>query len=905
MMLLSVKAQSQYCDTIGLCNGIGQDYIVGSNVSTNAGALSTSGLPGYLNDAKILVCGSFTIDNNFNLFNSTVILSEDSELIVEGANRFLSSNSHFQGCNGMWKGITVEENGIMYARSSFFLDAYIAGITAKEGSIVRLISNNFSRNHISVAAVDGSVDLLLIGNNFYDHAFILNYPPGGGGNNGGKPWIAIDVQNASVNIGDARYASLKNLIDGEFIYGIRLNNAQSKIENNTFKDLAQLSGSDATGTAIYLSNRSVATIQHNEFENVFYGIDSKDWSNRIEVKENDFAEYNFGIAGNFIGPAKSFIFGNQIGNSSESGPFGVQLHQIGSVLITRNNTIHADSRDGIGALLSGKGAIGIWHYGFLSGNSEIINNHITLHHHSDRPYRNGIRLENLSGTEVFNNSIYIESEGAPFHGIETRNADYTRIEDNVIKADERSYNIGLKIMDSDHVKYCCNLDSAMDIGVLILENCDGSDFSTHNFFGSNTGLQINEGAILGRQYLTGNRWWNYFANWGALNLNADPLYIRGSKFYVNEITKPKGPGTVSPASNWFAVDNTIDDKPCGALDDFECGEGPPHTPGITDYDTLFAGGYLDTVLGSGSRWISAQNLYSKMEAYSTLYGTYDITDDWYDNHSSGIVGDYYKVHDSIQRMFVIPEISLDSLDNCMDSIRHYNQQLAHIDSLIEADTITNWSAYDATRELIVQNLDSTYAVYLRCYTNIINARKTWAQQLSNTNALLSTPDLASRSEKEFNKIFLNTIAMDVDNFTAAQKDSLYTIAMRCPREAGRAVYWAASLYQLIEDEYFDIEGNCSMQQAIASGTNEHPSNVRSLSITPSPAMDYIQISTSAGDPVPGLDVLRIFDLSGAEIWNGRVNAGNRIDISRIPPGMYVVLANAEGVMYRTKLIIQR
>jgi hypothetical protein len=900
VMVFSIPAFSQSCGS-GPCS-VSPDYTVGSNVSANATYHSTSGVPGNITDATILVCGDFIIDQNFNAFTSTFVLTEDSRLIVEKDIYVIQVECTYYGCDGMWKGILVETGGIFYIDQSFVYDAYVAAVKAEPGTAVILNQTTFDRNHISFWVEGPGTRVGCDKNTFYANNFNFNFPGGDQGENDGKPWIAIDVYDQSLLIGGGgtlinhtRY----NEFNGPFDFGIRTNQSVVQLENNIFKNLAHQRGSKWEGTAIIGQNQSTHIILSNTFENIFRGVDSRDFNSGFSVEGNNFKEYNNAILGAFVITPRGIVKDNEIGTSDISGNFGVFMGQFGSRLQTTDNTIFVDSRDGPAPL---DGGIGIFHSGSFGISSLIEDNDITLYFGSNaQNFRHGINVGGQRGTEILNNNIEIESNGEPFFGFESRNSEELRIEENSIAADQQGTNVGIRINDSPDANFCCNIVTLMDIGVWIRGICDASNFASNDLFDSNLGLIIDNGSILGRQELTGNRWRGIFDELGAGHVDNRDFVIQRSKFIVPNLTQPEGPGTVFPNMDWFDEDNTIEDNPCGTE---TCEEG--NGPGLTDLDTLFAGGAMDTIFGDGSSWTHSQTLFSKMKKNPSLYGVYDVTDDWYDDQIGNIVEDYYLVHDTINRLFQLTSQQQDTVDRAMDTIEVYFTELRYIDSLIFSDTITQWHQYDSSHSEIVGKIDSVYGIYLNTLETTINTRITRAQNLLNTNDQLSTPDLPARYEKMYNDILLETVASNVDTFTLAQKDSLYIMASACPEKAGRTVYWAGTLYQLIEDTHFNIQDQCDTTSSRVLNTPNISESISSLLVIPNPAEDYIELTGLESEALDGIETVKIYNISGVEIWSGSLGLSRRIAIGHVAPGIYTVLLVTDNhKVYRSKFIVQR
>lgn len=902
--LTSLCLSGQTCS--GSSCSVTPDHSLGSNISTNASRFSTSGLGTTLDNLTILICGDFIIDDDITSVFSNFVMMEDSRIILEDGSSLILNECTVYGCDGMWQSITVQGGASMHINNSTLSDAYIAAVDAEPGANVLIRQTTFDRNHISFL-VEGPNTL--VGSDkctYLATEFNFNFPGGGDGNNNGVPWIGIDVHNASMFFGNDSRPLRNNRVEGPFEFGIRTDNSIVRIEKSEFIDQAFQRNGDWLGTSISSQNRSIHTISNNTFDNTYTAIESHDQNSSIAVQDNTFTEYTFAVHGTFSAPARGVVQNNQIGSDALSGHFGVVMTQLGSALITVGNVIYVDSRDGQDT--ETEGGAGIRHTGGAAGLGEIIGNDITLIYPSyeETAFRAGIMNNGQNNTNIFENNIQIASSGVRFDGIILLDANFNRVEDNRIVADQKGLNFGMNISDASRVKYCCNVDSLVRTGISFFGNCDGSDFRANEIYDCSIGLFLWSSAFLGRQNLTGNRWRGTFSSAGARHMSTDPIVFQLSRFVVPSIDQPEGPGSVFPLANWFIENSSSDDTPCGSLLSTECGEGPGMTPGLTDYDTLFSAGALDTLLDEGDAWTKAQQLYTIMSDYPALYGVYDVTDDWYDNQAGDVVEAYYLVHDSIKRLFVIDSLQQDTIDRAMDSISIYFTELRYIDSLIFSDTVTNWDSYNSLHRATIQKVDSVYGIYLNTLDNIIADRSSHAQSMINTNANLSTPDLPTRYEQMYNGIFLQTVASNVDTFSQAQTDSLYVMASACPSNGGRAVYMAGALYQSIEHTNFDIQTQCNPPSPLPSSTKSNALHANEMRIIPNPAEDRIQLTRLDSETSSSSWSVTIFNMAGAVVWSGNPGSDQSIYIGYLPAGIYSIVAVSENrEVYRSKFIIQR
>lgn len=131
-------------------------------------------------------------------------------------------------------------------------------------------------------------------------------------------------------------------------------------------------------------------------------------------------------------------------------------------------------------------------------------------------------------------------------------------------------------------------------------------------------------------------------------------------------------------------------------------------------------------------------------------------------------------------------------------------------------------------ELIASN---TAALELAANSTVLSA-----EGVKNTNAMLGATELTETNSKTVYEIYLNTVAKDVDGFTAEQADDLFNVANQCPLVGGNAVFQARALYYLVDPEQeFDDPLLC-LQQGLITKSMKVPT-ANAVSMVPNPADD--------------------------------------------------------------------
>jgi len=106
------------------------------------------------------------------------------------------------------------------------------------------------------------------------------------------------------------------------------------------------------------------------------------------------------------------------------------------------------------------------------------------------------------------------------------------------------------------------------------------------------------------------------------------------------------------------------------------------------------------------------------------------------------------------------------------------------------------------------------------------------------------------NRKVVDGIYLSTIGKEIDTFTVAQSNDLFTIANQCPMVGGNAVYAARALYRQVNDTLaWDDQLLCLPHGILVKSM--HQGQTMGMSLHPNPARDEVTLVLGLGLDGPG------------------------------------------------------
>ena len=250
-----------------------------------------------------VINGTFTVNHDLHISNSNVSLGPDAEIIIEdGYSLYIDTDdpSYLHACGSyMWKQITINPGGYLYALNSYFEDAKTAVVSennstsSKEGGYW-LTGNTFNRNYVSlyVSPYNKSHKGYLNVNYFKCATTTTGTTQGTitiDPHIGQTSLSGLDVDNVTGDItiggwGFGSYTYLSsNIFDG-LCYGMRAYYSNLYIGNNIFMNMRNYNGlnSAGAGAGVFLDGLGMTN-----GPNAFIGLydPGMGWTNNL-FKEN-------------------------------------------------------------------------------------------------------------------------------------------------------------------------------------------------------------------------------------------------------------------------------------------------------------------------------------------------------------------------------------------------------------------------------------------------------------------------------------------------------------------------------------------------------------------------------------------------------------------------------------------
>jgi hypothetical protein len=173
------------------------------------------------------------------------------------------------------------------------------------------------------------------------------------------------------------------------------------------------------------------------------------------------------------------------------------------------------------------------------------------------------------------------------------------------------------------------------------------------------------------------------------------------------------------------------------------------------------------------------------------------------------------------------------------------------------------------------------------------------------NNTIVTTETWEENRKAMNELYLRTIARSQTTFSAAERQMIYSMAIRCPYSDGEAIYLARTMFNLIEPTAaFDDDEICN---AAASFKKEQARKAKvqplSVTVSPNPASTEVDIVIKGSQENMRLTITNNV---GEVISQSEVNHYVTIDVSQLPNGIYFLsFLPSSGDQITSKLIIAK
>ena len=149
-------------------------------------------------------------------------------------------------------------------------------------------------------------------------------------------------------------------------------------------------------------------------------------------------------------------------------------------------------------------------------------------------------------------------------------------------------------------------------------------------------------------------------------------------------------------------------------------------------------------------------------------------------------------------------------------------------------------------------------------------------------------ELQAENEKQYNSIYLQTLAVDNDEFTSTQLTTLFDIASQCPQDGGIAVHKARALYASADaEESFSDEGCESSEDNLRKGSFAEVE--REIILSPNPARESLTIKFAPhDDSTADVIIVNTFGNRLIKSLKSTKQSMLNIDVSDLKSGIYFV-----------------
>lgn len=821
-----------------------------SNVVITDGQQSSS-LGFSLQNTTVSVQGEFIIDQTFVFTGCTVAMEPGSKITVMPSTTLLIDNSTLEACSNMWQGIYIEPRGNCTVRNSSVNDAQYA-IYAKDESTYGLYSSVFDRNFVSVFVPQSMLGINSIGqlidnctftNSSSLHAPFAGQTPAPTANSfaGIQAYdVMIDVSGLGTN-----HNHFRRLSNG--IVTSRCNVIVSNTDfTNIYPDIQYNPLVPFNGTGIncrgghgYFSLRQYGygSTSTSSFSNCNRGIYAQRMNVNSSRNRMTGMNYGYGIDNG------SYMVIDVIDNYIYCNSFGMILrfNDHARHLLIQSNAIHFGS--GSSPFVKGVDAIRVMESNGNNDDSKINGNSIYFNPGATNA-ANGINMYTAAKYQVTNNTLTMTNNLINRNGIVTHGCNKDEVSCNSVYGSYTAYTSdkfqsAIKVdMGDGHNVSCNTVDGTINglyfNGYAYSTDVKGNNINTHTW-----GLHLSPYAIIGNQYWKGNQWYAPAVGGGV---NAYYEDINNAAVYKFNFDPGAAPGpTVQPQtwypSYWFFNQgnaNFLCNDPqngnyCSRFSRVDC-------PSCTrEYDIRIAqerianGTYTDE-----SFFELARALFEKLQQNPEYRDSFPVLDSFYVANEYGLLSLLKQIDDQGNNMYHLDPLVTSNLMQNVTMIDQNHQALRSHLELLFSGTLT--PAQEASERASITGLLSAISS-LVSYSNTTltlaeNSRILTADNVRVVNDGLQTSALIEENEQQVTDVYLRTVAIDEDEFSPDQVQTLFTIASQCPLAGGNAVWRARAMYFLIDEEAeFDDINTC-----LASGISLRQSVdlLESTSIYPNP-----------------------------------------------------------------------
>ncbi len=869
------------------------------------GTLSSS-LPGTLM-GTVNIEGQLIVDQPLTFSNAVVYMDPGAEISVQNNQSLNVFASTITSCNGvMWKSITLQYGAMLKIEQSTVNDGE-AAILALDGSFVKLKDNVFHNNRVAlqVPMVSGvstnNVVISSVNNTFNSSSPMPISYPGQTTTVGNRGYAGMEIWKVplvELNQGWNMFNELGN--------GIILRHGDMVVEKCSFHKIqpdpmyASLQGNGAGVNAAakgYHTLKQIGSLVNGllPFENCRWGI----YASRMNVYSNANTMLQVGTA-YYVEKSNSRVI-HLYDNVLDTRQDAIQLffNDGADKLIVENNVITFANELPPDQYTKGFAAIRVSENNGWNPYSVIRNNEVT--------YRAGMTMAkwgayliSARNYQVTGNGFTMTSNSYNDAGITLTGCMIGNVSCNNIKGAANSYPVlrqaAIRVVKSQRILVSCNEMDLTTNGMLFSGECYGNEVRGNNIRHHKWGLHLDGTAIIGMQDHKGNLWYEapqaggegaWYEN--TNNAGAYPF------FYTPQLISG---GSTQPPSwvpiNWFQ-------PPDGPNYDCSNDDGMEYCSTIKRWgaDTTLLEGLDSKIVGDSlendpytqqTQWTLRGDLYKKLAGAPALRDSLAMLEDFYLTLQDQATGQLKAVEADRGALSLVDSTVATQLQGNQQQIG-YNLELVKLAmSQLEADTLSAVERQNLLNE--VTGYQAAIQALVDYNTNIMDLARTSkvlsAESVKAANTSVATAELMDLNTKQVNEIYLSTIGSEVDTFTTAQVNALYSIADQCPMVGGEAVFRARALYALVNNEQdFDDALLCLQQGIIVKSVQQQAPRVEQAVVVPNPAMDAATLVLH--EKLDGPAVFVVFNTLGSEVMRVELSAETlRLSFSteRLAPALY-------------------
>ncbi|MFQ5446393.1 MAG: T9SS type A sorting domain-containing protein [Saprospiraceae bacterium] len=827
---------------------------------------------------------------SYCFYNYIFKMNAGAKIVVESGNELIINNgTRIFGCNELWQSIEVEEGATLVIDNSTIEDAYTA-VHAYGGGNLSITNSAFNRNFVGVY-VDGPIPYEGITNfnAFYGNIFdgggsLLPEPSGLPLNlylppNNGTAFAGVWIQTKANPL-----HSLNNVFRN-LSNGIYANAASLKITKTQFTNIWE------NGYDDWLSGYGIRakdyTFSHN-FQQTGFGKDAEPLSfslcskaMRLEGIRVDYIKDNNIRANKGIELIANYPKAVVIGNRIESWITGVELNQVNNASDIWVSLNDIEVAGGIGIQSN------MMNLGPVSANGLNISlNNVILKAGNTK----GVELNANNSSHIMENKVSANLGLSGYTGIRANNDNRSVLSCNEVTTTFPNFDktIGIAIWDGELTRQMCNGVSNTAKGVYFTMGGFAPErFQENTFEGNDIGLQLTSSAAIGQQTHRGNKWNGSFGSYGAQHLSPFPSDWTQSQFTVHTGT----PGTYRPTlpqgqDLWFFSDfGGSPAEECQLISTCITELPPFPADGLYGIDsTIASGGFQTTDFEGVTNWLSRRYLYGKLTENPGLIAPGSVFESFYNTTANSTVGNFAAIEAGMEALYEVPAGTATLVLAHFDTLSLRLEEAGSIDSLLQAGVYD--TALVQQRAVTMQVLQGAEQSGDSLMQPLLAQRMADAAVLVSQNAAVTTDSLFELNEPTVKHIYLNTVALGIAEFDAAQLADLESVAGQCPLTGGSAVFKARSLLAMVQDSLYDDETLC---QQIGQRSNKNLKNGASpiFTLFPNPAKNEVTVTFSPYTELSRVIVLS--DATGREIWRKEVQRSQHsvvFDTRGLEPGVY-------------------